>query len=205
MAGRMRLIALALLALVLAGCGSSGDDTAAPSSAVSPSVAVDSAPRSEGVEPQPKAVILEGEGLGFLVGEASIRHFEIGDADLASTKTALEKQTDSKGQEEDLTDCGEGPLHVVTFPGLSAYFKDGKLAGWSVRSGATLAFTTAQGIGLGTTREELDDAYGDGLKVDETSLGTEWTAPDGISGILESDAADAETETLWAGMSCIAR
>lgn len=210
MSSRKRLTVLAVLALVFVGCSSDGDtdtDTAEPSSAASASDAVtpDGAPPSEGVEPQPKPIILEGEGLGFLVGESSIRHFEFGNADLASTKTALESQIDSKAEEQDLTDCGEGKLHVLTFPGLSAYFQDGVLAGWAVRSGATLAFSTAQGIGLGSTRKELEDAYGDGLKVEETSLGTEWTAPDGISGVLESDAAKAETETLWAGMSCIAR
>lgn len=185
----LELIRVLLVVLVvLGGC--------ARQSAVAPVV-------SEGTEPQPKAVILEAEGLGFLVGESSIRHMEFGTATFEDTKTALERQVDAKGDEQQNTECGEGPLRSLAFAGITVYFAEDKLAGWRVRPGALLAFTTADGVGLGSTRAELEESFGD-VDVSDTSLGTEWSAG-GFSGLLDGKQDTSTVEAMWSGMTCIAR
>lgn len=82
--------------------------------------------------------------------------------------------------------------------GLSAWFVNDRLSGWSVAAGrATLA--TARGIRPGSTRAELEAAYG--AKVMESSLGLEFTAG-GFAGIL---GPDGRVASLWSGATCLPR
>jgi hypothetical protein len=59
------------------------------------------------------------------------------------------------------------------------------------------------GIGVGSTRAELQAAYA-AAAVDSTTLGVEFTAG-GLQGVLESDARTAPIVALWAGAACVAR
>jgi hypothetical protein len=60
-------------------------------------------------------------------------------------------------------------------------------------------FRTTAGIGIGSTRRELDAAYQ--AEVAESTLGQEFTAGE-IGGLLTSAAPDGRVEALWAGMTC---
>jgi hypothetical protein len=146
------------------------------------------------------AIALEGEGLRALDpqnGHATQLPFGLEEA---TTITAL---TAAFGRPDTITtnsECGEGPLKSASWSkGLTVYFQDGKFVGW----GGAVDLKTADGIGFGSTRAELDAAYSP--KVEETSLGTEFTTDGGMSGILESAAKDAAISEIWAGMTCIAR
>lgn len=102
-------------------------------------------------------------------------------------------------------DCGAGPVEFAGWPdGLSLLFQDGRFAGWGLDSRAKGGVTTADGIGIGSTRTELDDAMGPPLEVRKTTLGTEFTAAE-YHGLFENGTSSARITDLWAGVSCVAR
>ena len=101
-------------------------------------------------------------------------------------------------------ECDAGPLDQLTWGStLRVYLKDGKFAGWFTRSAE---LRTAKRVGVGSTRADLQAAYGAALSVRTGSLGVEWTiAPNGPSGLLSSDAPDGTVSAAWAGLICAAR
>lgn len=100
-------------------------------------------------------------------------------------------------------DCGAGPVAYANWPdGLSLVFQDGRFAGWGLDGRAAGAITTAAGIGPGSTRAQLADAYA--VAVERSSLGTEFMAG-GISGVLDGAGTRAKITDMWAGVSCVAR
>lgn len=102
-------------------------------------------------------------------------------------------------------DCGAGPVQYASWAdGLSLVFKDGKFSGWGIDGRARRAIVTADGIGIGTTRAELDDAIGPPLVVRQSSLGTEFTAGR-YHGLFGGTEANARITDMWAGVSCVAR
>lgn len=102
-------------------------------------------------------------------------------------------------------DCGAGPVQVANWAdGLSLIFQDGKFAGWGLDGRAKGAISTADGIGPGSTRAQLDEAIGPPLEVRQTSLGTEFTAGN-YHGVLDGTGPGARITDMWTGVSCVAR
>jgi hypothetical protein len=100
-------------------------------------------------------------------------------------------------------ECGVGPLDFADFRGgLTLWFQDGKFAGWALGKDGAADLRTAAGLGIGSTRTELEAAYA--ATVNESTLGQEFTAG-GLSGILSSPAPDGRVEALWAGVDCVFR
>lgn len=64
------------------------------------------------------------------------------------------------------------------------------------------ALTTASGIGIGSTRADLESAYA--ARVARSTLGAEFSAG-GLAGLLASERPDAPIINLWAGEACLAR
>lgn len=86
-------------------------------------------------------------------------------------------------------------------PGLTTWFADGEFVGWTVRDEGE-SLTTMSGIGVGSTRGELESAYT--IEVIPSTLGVEFIAG-GLAGLLDGDGADSRITHLWAGVTCIAR
>lgn len=106
-------------------------------------------------------------------------------------------------EEANSQDCGAGSLGYAAFrDGLSLYFQDGKFAGWDLDGRESAGFATAKGIGIGTSRKELEAAGT--VDVGETSIGNEFMMGE-LSGLLSSPAPDGKVTNLWAGVTCIAR
>ncbi|MGF1520351.1 MAG: hypothetical protein ACFCVB_21470 [Nodosilinea sp.] len=157
----------------------------------------------EQVEDTETVLALSGEGLQ-LVG------------DQTGSTTALEFGTDMDFVEGVVTnilgtplesgmneECGAGPQMITQWPGgLVLHAADGEFIGWSARPYTDATLTTMAGVGIGSTRGELEAAYT--VEVFESSLGTEFSTGD-LSGILTADAPDALVENLWAGTTCIFR
>ncbi len=101
-------------------------------------------------------------------------------------------------------ECDAGPLDQLSWGStLRIYLKDGKFAGWFTRSAE---LRTVKLVGVGSTRADMDAAYGAALAVQTGSLGVEWTVtPNGPSGLFSSAAADATVTAAWAGLICAAR
>jgi hypothetical protein len=85
--------------------------------------------------------------------------------------------------------------------GVSTWFIEERLVGWSIRS-SEAGISTANGVGVGSTRSELEASYV--ARLFPSSLGAEFSTG-GIMGLLESFAPEARVVHLWGGQACIAR
>jgi hypothetical protein len=101
-------------------------------------------------------------------------------------------------------ECGIGPMEFVIFDGegLLLAIHDRKFAGWAVRPPEGAALRTMSGIGVGSTREELEDVYA--ANIAPSTLGIEFMAG-GLQGVLENNERKARIVAFWAGASCVAR
>ena len=154
---------------------------------------------------RPITLLAEGLNLETADGaEANEMRFDA--TTLEAALESLSDQLDADYEQTELDECGEGPLTSIRYPGIAAYFSSGTFAGWMVDdSGAELPMVTGSGVGLGMTVADLQDAHGDAVTFEETSLGNEFMTPDGISGTATSAGDEGTVEVLWAGSICAAR
>ena len=148
-------------------------------------------------------VALSGEGLQ-LVGDqtGSATALEFG-SDMAMVEGVLTNILGTPLESGLNEECGAGPQMITQWPGgLVLHAANDEFIGWSARPDTDETFTTMTGVGIGSSRSELESAYT--VEVFESTLGTEFTAGD-LAGILTSDAPDAMVENLWAGTTCIFR
>tara|TARA_R100000935_G_scaffold10692_1_gene21367 strand:+ start:30159 stop:30839 length:681 start_codon:yes stop_codon:yes gene_type:complete len=109
------------------------------------------------------------------------------------------------------SECGAGPMTMLIWGnGLNLMFqkeqgsKSDKLlfVGWSLgefNNDGTI--NTMSGIGVGSTRSELEAAYT--IEVRKTTLGYEFsTGPEGLYGILKGPSPEDKIEFMWSGLSC---
>lgn len=151
---------------------------------------------------QPKLAV-EGEGLRwFLPPDGSARPLAFG-APEADVLASLERVRGPAGKGVN-EDCGAGPVQYANWPdGLSLDFQDGVFAGWGLDPRASGALATANGVGPGSTRSALTEAFGS-VSFQDTSLGTEFSAG-GLFGLLDGTGPEAKVTHMWAGVSCVAR
>jgi hypothetical protein len=194
-----------LLALILAcACGDIPASDGSAGATVTDSAA-DGAAGAISTEASDQAAVdsaflsLEGEGLrAFLASTGSARPLPFG-TPAADALRFLNAVLEATPVDEGLNaDCA---VEYATWEnGLTAWFALGRFAGWSVGRGSPL--TTVNGIGLGATRSQLEEAYDP--VITRSSLGEEFAAG-GLAGVLESAAPDARIQHLWSGQTCIAR
>ena len=102
-------------------------------------------------------------------------------------------------------DCGAGPVQYANWAdGLSLVFQRGRFVGWGLDGRAAGAITTVDDIGVGTSRAQLEEAFGPPIEVRQTSLGTEFSAG-AMHGLIDGKGATARITDMWAGVSCVAR
>ncbi len=145
-------------------------------------------------------LVLEPDGLGLVVGPASIRHltFTAASADQvgAQLRAALGSGTTSPSP-----DCGAG-LSTFSSGGLSVLLKGTTFLGWTYQAGRTPATArTADGIGVGSTLTELRAAR-PRVTVTTSTLGPEFVEPGGLSGLLTGTSGSATVTLLRAGQTC---
>lgn len=117
---------------------------------------------------QPKLAV-EGEGLRwFLPPNGSARPIPFGTPQ-ADVLASLQRVRGPAGRGVN-EDCGAGPVDYANWPdGLSVVFQRGKFVGWGLDGRAAGALSTADGVGPGTTRAELERAFAT-VSVRRTSL-----------------------------------
>ncbi|MDP5279099.1 hypothetical protein Q9Q95_09200 [Sphingomonas sp. DG1-23] len=121
----------------------------------------------------------------------------------AAVTDMLAKMLGSPIEEGDDQECGAGALSFASFRGgLGLYFEDGKFVGWDLDGRDGAQFSTASGLGIGATRQQLDSVGP--VTVEDSTLGVEFSAG-GLSGLLSSRDPEGEITNLWAGATCIAR
>lgn len=209
------LLRMCTIAIVLTGCAResapAGSDSPARQAPVSAAAA--SAPRSAAsTGPVPAtapagAVVklaLSGEGLDFISERGSARHLVFGtpaDKAIDAVTRSYGGIAPRRGRNEE---CGAGPLDMATWPdGLTVMAQDGRFVGWSLSRGTANAGSdgpaTMAGIGLGSTRRELEAAYAADIR--ETTLGQEFAAGN-LFGVLDGSGPSARITALWGGTSC---
>lgn len=98
------------------------------------------------------------------------------------------------------SECAAGTVDYTSYKDdLQLTFQDGKFVGWTINS-AESPLRTAKGIGIGSTRQELDAAYK--IIVEDSSLGWLWGAGD-LVGTLDIDGIDGLVTNIWAGTVCL--
>ena len=147
---------------------------------------------SAGESARPYALALEGEGLRLFHGETgSARPVPFGTS-VDGTWSALSASAGTSIVEEgDSAECGNQFARLEN--GLTIWMRGGRFVGWSLREPP---LGTASGIGIGSSRADLERAYD--ARVVESSLGVEFTAG-ALAGLLESTESDARILNLWAG------
>lgn len=180
---------LATLGLLLAvGCNRDHPEVPPPADSVA---AADTAVTAIGVE---------AEGLRlFVITTGAARPLPFG------SDSAVVHETIARAARAAAIDSGTGGDCPGSFArwsnGLSLRFVSGRFVGWSL-AGGDGAVSTATGIGIGSTRGQVEDAHA--TQVATTSLGTEFNAG-GLAGLYDGPGAEAKVTNLWAGEVCIAR
>jgi hypothetical protein len=118
--------------------------------------------------------------------------------------TTLDAVTQILGEPEETSEnseCPSGPLTIASWSnGLVLNAADNTFVGWGLRSGdGDTTLTTASGIGIGSTRQELEETYT--VEVVDSSLGVEFSAG-GLFGLLSSPEPTGTITDLWAGVAC---
>ena len=199
-----RLLPALALAALLTACGQPTEEStpAAPATPAEPARPAEPATPATPAAPV-GAVALDQEGLRLVSDSGSTRLVAFG-TPTADTVAALSSVLGNPADRSTNSDCGAGPTEFVSWPNdLDALFLDGKFSGWSAGSGSGGKVTTMDGLGVGSTRQQLAAALAD-LKVEETTLGIEFSAGE-ISGILDKDGPNGTVETIWGGTSCVFR
>lgn len=197
---------LIILSILVTACGerpNGGGDGSQPIPLV-PQVSESPAPVTSTQETtrisDSTALALEGEGLRiFDVSSGAARPLPFGSplGEVVEILTRVQEMAPSEKGES--ADCG---VEYVTWEsGLTVLSSSGRFQGWSARE-RSRGLTTVSGIGIGSTREELEDVYA--IEVDSTSLGIEFTAG-GLAGVLDSAEREGRVIALWAGVVCLAR
>lgn len=196
------LLGLALAALVTA-CGQPAEQSAPAAPPVEATPATPAEPAAPTTPAATPAVALDQEGLRLVSESGSTRLVKFG-VPTADAVAALSSALGNPADRSTNTECGAGPTEFVSWSNdLDALFLDGKFAGWSAGRDSGGKATTMDGIGVGSTRQQLTASFAD-LHVEESTLGIEFSAGD-ISGILDKDGPAGKVEVIWGGTSCVFR
>lgn len=187
------------LLLGLAACNSEpARNESAANSAVPANASANASAPAAAPAPAAAAVVLEGAGLR-LPGASPPRTlaFDMPEAQTIDALTkALGRPPTEQGENEE---CGGGAMKFAEWKGeLTAWFLDGRFAGWDNKGG----LKTLEGIGIGSSRSEV--ATLPGFEFEESTLGAEFRAG-GLSGVLDSKAPDAKVTHIWGGATCVFR
>ena len=198
----MTLARTALTLAALLALGACDSSTEAPSPAPVPAAEPEGASTAkEPAEAAQGGLALEGEGLRAFTAQGSARALPFGmsqDMVLTAVSTLLGSDTPAVSTN---SECGAGPTQFAEYPpGLQLAFQDDNFAGWFLDEAG---LTTADGVGVGTSRADLQSARVVEMIPDST-LGAEFSSGD-LGGMLSSDAPDATVEALYAGLTCFFR
>jgi len=202
-ASHKRILRTVPLALTLAALPACSSETPSDQPVETAPAAVQTTPApavadKETVAKDAPALAVEAEGLRLFnrqSGSARAIAFGTVRGDVLSMLAFLGKpETGTNGE------CGAGALDYANWPsGLGLFFQDDKFAGWNLNDRSKGEVTTASGIGIGSSRTDLESAYT--ANISETTLGTEFAAGE-LFGLLDGKGKAAKITNMWGGVSC---
>jgi hypothetical protein len=199
-----RMIAALCTAILIAACGAErepeGEAVSAEPGALAPAPAA--APPADTAAADDPELALAEDGLRLFDGTSeSGRPIPFG-MPMEQVITTMEGVR-GKAKRSTNPECGAGSLEFANWDdGLGLVFQDARFVGWSLDGRGGADVKTSGNVGPGSTRRELEAAHQ--VKVDETTLGTEFMAGD-IAGVLDGAGPDARITNMWAGVNCIFR
>jgi hypothetical protein len=187
---------------MLAACSSPASETAAPEkTAGETSPAVAAAPAATAAPTKTTAALtLAPDGLSIVEtpsGKARLVPFGIPRASAELMVGTVQGEQLGKGSS---AECGAGTIDYTRYMGdLQLTFQENKFVGWTINGGES-PLRTAKGIGVGSTRQQLDAAYK--VDVEDSSLGLLFSTGD-LVGLLDIDGIDGLVTSIWAGTVCL--
>lgn len=180
---RLGLALVSLLAIV--ACGS--DDEPVPTTDGITTTTAASAPLTA-VHVEDDGIVVDGKPVRFGATRDDVTF-------------ALGPPTDEGEQPE----CSAGPSSFLRYDehGLLLVVQDGELVGWSLDPESTL--TTSAGIGIGSTKSELEAAHGPAEMIPDSTLGVEFFYEGGMTGLLKVESPDGAITAIWSGVVCVFR
>ncbi|KTE40437.1 MULTISPECIES: hypothetical protein [unclassified Sphingopyxis] len=194
----MLKVAAAAILLLLGACSSpsSAPGTEPAQKTSQPAPVVPDATPSKPSPPKPAPAVLLSPG--GLVAAGQLLRFGIPRAEIEDAIGAAQGAATERGSS---SECGAGTVDYTRYKdGLQLTFQDGKFAGWTINAAAS-PLRTAKGIGIGSTRQELDAAFAD-LTVEDSSLGLLFSSGD-LTGLLDIDGIEGLVTDIWAGTVCL--
>ncbi len=212
-----QLVLVPLLFSFLTGCQDSSDATQkTPAAVVAPGAApaqpMPDAAAPANISASPQLLALTSNALQLVsqpMGSTREIPFGMPQAELVGiVSKVLQAEPRSIGIN---AECGAGPLKMASWSnGLTLVFQEKKagtarewqFVGWyaGAASGAAPKVATMAGVGIGSTRTELEEAYA--IKVVKSTLGQEFSTTSGLYGLLDGPGKEAVITSLWSGTSC---
>ena len=196
------MVIAAAASLALAGCGEPAANHAAEANAAATAAPAANAAAARGDEAGSPTLLLDATGI--LAGGAEESRIPFG----ANSLDTIERVVPLLGatyESNESAECGAGPMEFANWDNVVLNFQQGEFVGWELRRASREPWAgTPGGATIGTPRAELEAALGAPPIVEQTSLGTEFSAG-GFSGLLSGAAPDATVTALWAGTTCIMR
>jgi hypothetical protein len=147
-------------------------------------------------------LVLESDGLGVLVKDTSVRHLTFADTSAADITSAVSHIL-GVGKTVALPDCGQGARTSYSVARFSLLLNGKAFVGWTDSGAAGRTLTTLDGLGVGSTRAELDSS-GTAFTYSETTLGQEFSAG-ALGGVLSGKETTDRVTTFYAGETCFFR
>lgn len=192
MTTRTALVFAAVVAL--AAC----NRTEQPAAAETPAPAADAAAPAETPAPAQAGLAIEGEGLRIFDASGAARAIPFGTPQATALAAVAASVGGAAPEVTTNEECGAGPIQFAQFPGgIQMLFQGGTFQGWFLREPG---LTTVNGIGVGSTRAALNEAFTVEMVPDST-LGFEFVAGE-LGGFLTADGEAGTVESLYAGLSC---
>ena len=193
-----------LLLLPTVGCTQPPDTNGLGNAGSTPAVVESSASELEvapdRLEDTESLLALSGDGLQLVGDQTGSTNPLVFGTEMALVEEAVTSILGAPLESVENSECGSGPQTITQWPnGLTLHAAGGEFIGWSASANTDAALTTMAGVGIGSTRSDLEAAYA--VEVSESSLGTEFSTGD-LFGILSSSGPDAVIENLWAGTVC---
>lgn len=170
-----------------------------PAAAETPAPAAEAAaPAAEPSAPAQAGLAIEGEGLRIFDASGAARAIPFGTPQATALAAVAASVGGAAPEVTTNEECGAGPIQFAQFAdGIQLLFQGETFQGWFLREPG---LTTVNGIGVGSTRAALNEAFTVEMVPDST-LGFEFTAGE-LGGFLTADGAAGTVESLYAGLTC---
>jgi len=184
---------------MLAACSSPASETETPEGTTDETAAA--APAATAAPAKTTAALtLAPDGLSIVEtppGKARLVPFGIPRASAELMVGSVQGEQLGKGSS---AECGAGKIDYTSYrDDLQLTFQENKFVGWTINGGES-PLRTAKGIGVGSTRQQLDAAYK--VDVEDSSLGLLFSTGD-LVGLLDIDGIDGLVTSIWAGTVCL--